>query len=539
MASFVPDGKLRLRDYQENAVSQTWDWLCANDGAPIIEAPVGAGKSVIMAEIMRQACAEAPDTRILMVTHSSELVQQNYDKLKVLWPDAPAGIYSAALKRKEIEAQILFCTIQSVYRMAYRIGRVHLILVDEAHTIGRKEKTMWGRFLTDTRIVNYDHRMVGLTGTPWRLDTGSLIDGDDRLFHGVSYRIRMIELIERGYLCPVVSQPTGLRIDTDGVRKTAGDFNMGQLSGRVDDVIEEAVDDFIQRGHDRRTWMIFAPTIENAQHIRGAVESRGIGCAIVTADTSSDERNAILSAMRAGTLRSAVSVGTLTTGIDVPPVDMVVALRPTLSSALVIQMIGRGMRLSPDTGKTDCLLCDYAGWLMKHGPVDLIEPPPRKGSGPAPTKQCPECETLLPIHVMDCPTCGYAFPPPEKEKARLRASELPALSTQAEEKTIKVTGVTYSRHKSRKGKPDTLRVTYKSMLSDFSRWVPIGHDGPAQFMGKKWWAENRSPEISGPAPYTLDEALSRTNELRQPAEIVVRMAGKYPEIIKVNHHEHA
>nr|WP_275415030.1 DEAD/DEAH box helicase [Novacetimonas pomaceti] len=528
-----------MRDYQENAVNQTWDWLCNNDGAPIIEAPVGAGKSVIMAEIMRQACADAPDTRILMVTHSSELVQQNHDKLKALWPDAPAGIYSAALKRKEINAQILFCTIQSVYRLAYKIGRVHLILVDEAHTIGRKEKTMWGRFLTDMRIVNHDHRMVGLTGTPWRLDTGSLVEGDDRLFHGISYRIRMLELIERGYLCPVVSQPTGLHVDTDGVRRTAGDFNQGQLSGRVDDVIEAAVEDFIIRGRDRRAWMIFAPTIGNAQHIRDAVEARGIGCAIVTADTSSDERDTILSAMRAGTLRSAVSVGTLTTGIDVPPVDMVVALRPTLSSALVIQMIGRGMRLSPETGKADCLLCDYAGWLMQHGPVDLIEPPPRKGSGPPPTKQCPECETRLPIHIMDCPTCGYAFPPPEKEPERLRASELPALSTQAEAKSVKVIAVTYSRHKSRKGKADTLRVTYKSMMSDFSKWVPIGHDGPAQFMGKKWWAENRSPEFTGPAPYTLDDALERTHELRQPSEIIVRMAGKYPEIVEVRHHEHA
>lgn len=531
MAVHATDGKLRLRDYQDDAVAETWEWLNYNAGAPIIEAPVGAGKSIIMAEIMRQACEDYPDTRILMVTHSSELVRQNHAKLLALWPSAPAGIYSAALGLKQINAQILFCTIQSVYKLAYKIGRVHLILVDEAHTIGRKEKSMWGRFLTDTRIVNADHRMIGLTGTPWRLDTGSLIEGEDRLFHDISYRIAMIDLIRRGFLCPVVSRPTGLRVDVTGVRKTAGDYNIGQLTKAVDDLTEQAVEDFIQRGQDRRTWMIFAPSIESADHIQAAVQARGVTCAIVTADTDSSERERILSAMRDGRIRSAVSVGTLTTGIDVPPVDMVVGLRPTMSSSLVIQMVGRGMRLSPDTGKTDCLLVDYAGWLQQHGPIDLIEPPRRKGEGVAPKKACPECETSLPIHVMDCPTCGYVFPPPEKQAEGLRASDLPALSTQIAPERIKVTDVRYKRHPGRDGKPDSLRVDYVCGLSIFKKWICIDHTGYARQKAVEWWAKARTPDLAGqPAPYTLDEGLQKTTQLRKPVEIEILKTGKHFEV---------
>ncbi|OAZ72412.1 51.5 kDa protein [Acetobacter pasteurianus] len=533
MAVHATDGKLRLRDYQEEAVAQTWEWLNYNAGCPIIEAPVGAGKSIIMAEIMRQACEDWPDTRILMITHSAELVKQNHAKLKAIWPSAPAGIYAAGLGRKELHAQILFCTIQSIWKKAYDLGRVHLIVVDEAHTIGRKEKTMWGRFLKDTAICNADHRMIGLTGTPWRLDSGSLVEGDDRLFHGISYRIAMIDLINRGYLVPVVSRPTSLKVDTQGIRKTAGDYNIGQLTKAVDDVIEQAVDDFIQRGAERRTWMIFAPSVENAFHIQKSVQERGVTCAIVTADTPADERERILSGMRTGNIRSAVSVGTLTTGIDVPPVDMVVGLRPTMSSALVIQMVGRGMRLSPDTEKTDCLLVDYAGWLQQHGPIDLIEPPRRKGEGVAPRKECPECKTSLPIHIMDCPTCGYAFPPPEKEDARLYASDLPALSTQIKPQRVQVTDVRYRRHKSRSEKPDSLCVEYTCGLSEFKEWVCIDHTGYARTKAVQWWAKARKPELAGqPAPYTLDEALSRVSELRMPSEIEVKKTGKYFEVTR-------
>ncbi|MBO1361897.1 DEAD/DEAH box helicase family protein [Acetobacter sacchari] len=528
MADLLTAGKMRLRDYQSEAVAATWDWMQNNDGAPIIDAAVGAGKSIIMAEIMRQAHSYQDDVRVLMLTHSSELVRQNHAKLSALMPWADSGIYSAALGKKDLQAQFLFGTIHSVWKKAYDLGRVHLILVDEAHTISRKQKTMWGRFLQDVTICNHDVRMIGLTGTPWRLDSGSLTDGDDRLFHGISYKIGILDLINRGFLVPVVTEPTGLRVDTSDVRKTAGDYNVGQLTGAVDRVTEEAVDDFIRRGGDRRSWMIFAPSIESAGHIRDAVRGRGVSCEIVTADTDSGARERILGALHRGALRSVVSVGTLTTGVDVPPVDMIVALRPTMSSALVIQMIGRGLRLSPGTRKENCLLVDYAGWLSRHGPVDLIEPPARKGSGPAPTKQCEQCDTKLPIHIMTCPTCGFEFPAVEKPEARLVASALPALSTQREPRRVRVVGVKYARHQGKNGKPDTLRVDYDTGIQTYRKWVPIEGELNARTMGRVWWSKAREPGNVNAAPASIAEALERApSELRAPREIEIVPEGKY------------
>lgn len=536
MAEMLTAGKMRLRDYQSDAVLKTWDWLNENDGAPIIWAPVGAGKSVIMAEMMRQACDDYPDTRILMLTHSAELVMQNHAKLLSLWPDAPAGIFAASRGKRDLSAQIMFGTIQSVWKRGYDIGRVDLILIDEAHTISRKEKTMWGRFLKECGRCNPEMRIVGLTGTPWRLDSGSLVEGDGRMFHGVSFKIGMDFLIEKGFLCPVITKPTALRVDTTGVKKTAGDFNIGQLTKAVDDVTVSAVEDFMMLGADRRTWMIFAPSVENAEHISAAVRSRGQGCAVVTAQTPASERDEILQAMRDGVLRSAVSVGTLTTGVDVPPVDLIVGLRPTLSSSLVIQMIGRGMRLSPDTGKTDCLLLDYAGWLRQHGPVDLIQPPAPPGSGAAPVKNCPECETLLPIHVMTCPTCGHVMTAEEKPKERPKASNLAALSSQIEPVEVPVLGVKYSRHAGRDGKKDTLRVQYSGPIQNYSKFIPIEHEGMARYMGTKWWAEARR-DVGSVPPQTIDEALKRLNELRVPSSLVIIPVGKYPEITAVHYEQ--
>ncbi|WP_062497877.1 DEAD/DEAH box helicase [Gluconobacter potus] len=538
MSNHDTTGKLRLRDYQQEAIDQTWEWLQNNDGCPIIDAAVGAGKSVIMAAMMTQACEWDAGARILMITHSSQLVQQNYAKLVNLWPMAPAGIYSAALKQKDLYAQILFATIQSIYKKGYDIGRVDLILVDECHTISRKEKTMWHRFLTDVARVNKGVRMIGFSGTPWRLGEGPLIEGDDAIFHGISYRISIMDLIKRGFLVPVTTQATGIRVETAGLKKTGGDYNIGQLTAAVDDQIETAVADFVERGRDRRTWFIFVPSVENARHVADAIHRHGISCEIVTADTPETERTRILNGMRAGTIRSAVSVGTLTTGVDVPQADMIVGLRPTTSSALLIQMIGRVLRLSPETGKTDALLCDYAGWLAQHGPVDLIEPPRARGKGgEPPTKQCEVCDTKVPIHIMECPTCGFPFPAKEKEEEPVRASNLAALSTDVQPVRVPIIDMKFRRNPGRDGKPDTLRITFNSMMQDYNKFLTFEPEANpwARKKSAEAWAQMAFLPVHQKAPASIDEAINRKAELRVPKEITVKPVGKYPEIVGIHY----
>ena len=101
----------------------------------------------------------------------------------------------------------------------------------------------------------------------------------------------------------------------------------------------------------------------------------------------------------------------MTTGFNVPQVDLLAMLRPTLSTGLYVQMVGRGTRKAD--GKTNCLVLDFAGNVRRHGPVDSVDPKSKSGvPGEAPVKACPECDELVAINTYECPACGYQWPRP-------------------------------------------------------------------------------------------------------------------------------
>ena len=113
-------------------------------------------------------------------------------------------------------------------------------------------------------------------------------------------------------------------------------------------------------------------------------------------------------------LKYLCNVNVLTTGFDAPNIDCVALLRPTMSPGLYYQMVGRGFRLHP--GKKNCLVLDFGGNVLRHGPVDQItvKERDRGGNGEAPAKECPECHSVIAAGYATCPDCGYEFPPPER-----------------------------------------------------------------------------------------------------------------------------
>ena len=107
-----------LRPYQHKAITQLYDWFDRNPtGNPCIVLPTGSGKSHIIAHLCHDMLTTWPETRVLMLTHQKELIEQNAEKLLAVWPDAPLGIYSASVGRKDLD-QITFAGIQSVRRQA-------------------------------------------------------------------------------------------------------------------------------------------------------------------------------------------------------------------------------------------------------------------------------------------------------------------------------------------------------------------------------------------------------------------------------------
>ncbi len=521
---------LSLRPYQHQAIESLYDYFSGSAGNPLVVMPTGTGKSVVIAGFIRGAIEAWGDTRVLMLTHVKELIAQNFMALMRAWPEAPAGIYSAGLSRRDIRAQVLFAGIHSIHKQAYAVQRCDLVLIDEAHLLGRSDSGMYRSFLDELNKINGGQlKVVGFTATPYRLDSGMLHEGKDRLFTDIAYSVPVLDMIAQGYLCPVVPKQTTTQLDVSGVGSRGGEFIAKDLEAAVDrdEVTRAAVAEIVQHGAGRGSWLVFASGVAHARHIRDAIREHGIDAETVTGETPGPERDQMLRAFKDGRLRCLTNANVLTTGFDAPGTDLVALLRPTKSVGLYVQMVGRGTRIAE--GKDDCLVLDFAGNTSRHGPIDTVDGRQKdKGEEPgeAPIKVCPECQTINHASVRRCVSCDHEFPPPEVKIAHVAASDA-LLSTQILPEWIEVEDVHYARHE-KIGKPASMRVTYSNGFFAYSEWICFEHTGFPREKAIKWWAR-RAQGIAMPA--TVEQAMQHTASLLQPGAIQIRQSGQYTEII--------
>lgn len=378
--------------------------------------------------------------------------------------------------------------------------------------------------------------MIGLTATPYRLKSG-LICTPEHFLNEVCYDIGVRELIVQGYLSPLVTRAGRARADTSDLRVRGGEFVASEVEGLMDQdaLVEAACCEIVGYAAERKAVLIFASGINHGEHIVSTLSERhGIECGFVTGATPTRERDAVLNRFRQGELRFLCNVNVLTTGFDAPHIDCVVLLRPTLSPGLYYQMVGRGFRLHP--GKENCLVLDFGGNVLRHGPVDAIRLRDRPGgTGEAPAKECPACQAVIAAGYANCPHCGYAFPPPDRQQHEAKASEAGILSGDITDTKYEVLDVTYSVHARRNAPPEapkTLRVDYRLGLSHWqSEFICVEHDGYARRKAEAWW-RRRSPD---PVPATAERAaeLAEAGALAIPDSITVRnIAGeKWDRII--------
>jgi len=270
-------------------------------------------------------------------------------------------------------------------------------------------------------------------------------------------------------------------------------------------------------------------------------------CGLVTGETPTAERDRLIARFKGERiaanlfgdthppLKYLVNVNVLTTGFDAPNVDCIVLLRPTASPGLYYQMVGRGFRLCPD--KTDCLVLDYGGNILRHGPVDAIQIAERDadGNGKAPAKECPECQAVIHAAYSVCPDCGYEFPPPDSGKHDAQASDEGILSGQVIDTEYDVTDVFYSVHTKRgadEDAPKTMRIDYQVGLNDFhSEWICFEHTGWAKQKAVAWWRERSNDPVPATAQHAVD--IANAGGVAAIRRITVRhMSGeKYDRII--------
>jgi DNA repair protein RadD len=541
---------MRLRDYQVDALNDTYTYFTEHTGNPLVVLPTGAGKSLFIAEWMRGVLAMDPRARILCLTHVRELVAQNHAELIGLWPGAPAGIYSAGLKKRQIGARILFGSVQSLFKKALAIQQCDMLLIDEAHLVPRDATTMYGRIIKELRDLNPNMKVIGLTATPYRMDQG-LLYGEGEIFTHVAHETPVRLLIEQGFLAPLVSRTrAGAQIDTTGIHTRLGEFVASELEEAAiePEVVEKIADDIVANGHDRRGWLFFGVSIKHCELMAGELRARGVTAEVISADTPGEERERIITSFKNMAIQCLCSMGVLTTGFNAKHVDLIALARPTNSTGLYIQMVGRGTRCiganieeSKANGKANCMVLDYGGNIRRHGPFDEpFAPTARKGPkgdepGAMPLKDCPTCENEVVIAARVCPVCGHEFPPPER-RVNTAADFAPILAPPPQ--WTLVDGVTYNEHFPRDAtKPSSLRANYQCGMTFHQEWVSFNGTGYARQLAERWW-NKRAIDREAPVPATTAEAVARARagEIIAPSEIQLKREGKYT---RVNGHRFA
>ena len=528
--------KLQLRTYQQDAIDGLYSyWSDGRGDNPLIVAPTGAGKSLIIAKLIEDALS-FPGTRILMLTHVKELIEQNAEELVGLLPGVDLGFYSASLGQKRLDRQVTFAGIQSIWERAFdMVPPPDLVLIDEAHLVPKNTTTRYGKFLDDLRTCNPDVKVVGLTATPYRLDSGYLHKGKGAIFDGIAYDIPVGMLMDQGYLSPLVSKGAKAKIDLTNVGMRGGEFIESQLATAASDpeLVKATVAEIVHFGQDRKSWLVFASGVDHAGMIRDEMAAHGIDAEVVTgADNKTDRRDKI-GEFKAGRLRCLINIGVLTAGFNHPATDLVAMVRATASAGLYVQMAGRGTRLA--AGKKDCLLLDFGGNVERHGFIDAVRVRDKtqgKGKGEAPAKECPSCQAMVPTGLRYC-QCGHKFPDPDLNHGK-NAYGGAVLSSQVVAEWVDVDSVTYQRHK-KAGKPDSIKVTYGCGIKYISEWLCPDHGGYAASRYKA-----RMPALEAKAESTDDALIEAPRSWTQPTRIKIKPRAddpRFDEIVQLDYSE--
>lgn len=404
---------MELRAYQTEAVEAAREELRAGKRRVLVVCPTGGGKTVIASDIIRRAVER--QSRVLFLAHRRELIQQTCDKLQRF--GVRHGVIMAGEKRA-LHHPVQVASIQTLAHRRAELRHVDLVFFDEAHHAAA------GSY-QDVLEWYPGARVVGLTATPWRLDgrgLGDVFDG-----HVVVRTPR--QLRDEGHLVAVGGWEYEA-IDTSQARVKGGDFVAADLSaaataGRV---VGDIVEEWKRYAAGKRT-IVFAVSVDASRQMVSEFQREGIPAEHVDGAMPARDRDAVLARLRSGHTLVVSNCNVLTEGFDCPELEVCILARPTLSTALYLQMVGRVLRPSP--GKTVARLHDHAGCLRAHGhPYEDRDYTPESSAtkqrkaveDAAPTAaaklRCPECKS---VRVgWPCDACGHS-PSPKQLEVELEA----------------------------------------------------------------------------------------------------------------------
>ena len=386
----------------------------------VSEVAVAGGKSAMLGMLAQHYSQFG---RVLVVAHNKELVRHNAAACKMIGVNA--GICSSSISTNAF-ARVTVGTIGSIINRAHLFRDLVAILVDEVHMVPPAKSSQY-RKLFD-KIPNT--KVHGLTGTPFRADgTGDLA----KTFGPIVYRYTFLDALRDGYVKPLVPVDAGEdeTIDTEGLKTTAGDFDLEDMAPRAIKLAPshaKTVVEVMQKYKRRRT-LVFCCNIEHVDKMESALRKLDVRAVGVHSRSVTGKRDKAVDAFKAGAAEVLVSCMMFTTGFDVPDIDYMAFCRATKSAVYYAQGLGRGARITPYAA--NCLVSDFGGNIARHGTLDAVMAAPgrmlecdecgQEWETWEHGKTCPKCKTLhrsAPkckncnerfdphYHGMRCPNCG-------------------------------------------------------------------------------------------------------------------------------------
>jgi DNA repair protein RadD len=358
--------------------------------------PTGAGKGTTIAAIVQAAIAKG--STVLVVAHRAELVAQ-LSATVTAW-GIEHGVIAPGHPMTDHACQV--GSVQTVVRRFDRMAKPDLIIVDEAHHL--VAGNTWGRLIERWP----DAYLLGKTATPERLSGEGLGEGHGGYFQEMILGPTAAWLTDNGYLAAadVYSIPGNL----PKLHKRAGDYDMGEAAESVVRLHGDAIEHFSSKVPAGGTALAFCCTVAHAEQVAADFNAAGIPAASLDGTMATDDRRGILDRLRTRELHVVTSCQVLGEGVDIPGVNSVILLRPTASTALYLQMVGRGLRPKPDGSRA--VILDHVGNALRHGlPTDerkwsLEGRPKRAREAAVSVRICPDCFAAMPSGTAICPACG-------------------------------------------------------------------------------------------------------------------------------------
>ena len=400
---------MMLRPRQTTLVERTLAALSLH-GNTLAVAPTGSGKTIMLSAVAGSLLAE-PDAKACILAHRTELTGQNLAKFARVNPSLTTSVFDA--NEKSWRGHATFAMVQTLSRdnNLAQMPMLDLLVIDEAH---HAASPSYRAVIDQVLSKNPKAGICGLTATPNRGDGKGLRE----VFSNVSDQITLGEMIAAGHLVPprTFVVDLGTQDALRGVRRTASDFDMEEVAAILNTkpITESVISHWKEKARDRKT-IVFCSTVAHARNVTEAFVAAGISAVLIHGDLSDDERKSRLANYEKGSAQVVVNVAVLTEGYDYTPTACILLLRLSSYKSTLIQMVGRGLRTvdpeeHPGVIKTDCVVLDFGTATLMHGSLEQeVKLDGQLHQGEAPTKDCPNCDAIVPLACMECPLCGHVW----------------------------------------------------------------------------------------------------------------------------------